>query len=218
MAFKLINALLHKSTFSNEKKNQIFNYFLPIVAIGTVADVVPLLQENRVIVKKGLEIINHYPDSVPQSLKNFLDYLNLKGNVDTFHIGFVIGPRINAGGRIESPYDSLKILLCENDEQIKHIERIEEINKERKRMQDQAFKLAEKELDPEKMFLSVAHPEFHEGIVGIVAGRICEKHYKPCGIFKIDEDKQQATASLRGPDYFSVIQMIEQASHLLQRF
>lgn len=90
MAFKLINALLAKSNFSKEKKNQIFHYFLPIVAIGTVADVVPLVDENRVIVKKGLERINHFPEQMPKSLQGFLNFLNLKKNVDTFHIGFVI--------------------------------------------------------------------------------------------------------------------------------
>ena len=96
VAFKLINALLSKSTFSKEKKNQIFNYFLPIVAIGTVADVVPLVQENRVIVKRGLELMNYHPDLLPKGLQGFLNFLNLKGKIDTFHIGFVIGPRINA--------------------------------------------------------------------------------------------------------------------------
>lgn len=96
VAFKLINALLTKSTFSKEEKNLIFHYFLPIVAIGTVADIVPLVDENRIIVKKGLELINHNPDAIPKSLKNFLDYLSIKGDIDTFHIGFVIGPRINA--------------------------------------------------------------------------------------------------------------------------
>jgi single-stranded-DNA-specific exonuclease len=90
VAFKLINALLSKCTLDNKKKNQIFNFFLPIVAIGTVADVVPLLDENRFIVKKGLELINHSPDSLPPSLKGFLSYLNIKSPVDTYHIGFVI--------------------------------------------------------------------------------------------------------------------------------
>lgn len=90
VAFKLINAILAKSSFTKEKKNQIFQYFLPIVAIGTVADVVPLIDENRIIVKKGLELINHFPDQLPKSLQGFLNFLNLKGNIDTFHIGFVI--------------------------------------------------------------------------------------------------------------------------------
>jgi single-stranded-DNA-specific exonuclease len=90
VAFKFINALLAKCTFDTRKKNQIFNFFLPIVAIGTVADVVPLLGENRYMVKKGLELINRFPENLPPSLKGFLSYLNIKNPIDTYHIGFVI--------------------------------------------------------------------------------------------------------------------------------
>ena len=218
VAFKLINALLSKSTFSKEKKNQIFNYFLPIVAIGTVADVVPLVQENRVIVKRGLELMNYHPDLLPKWLQGFLNFLNLKGKIDTFHIGFVIGPRINAGGRIESPYDSLRIFLSEWEHQLPYLERIESINTERRRMQDQAFRVAEKQVNPDQNFLFVCDESFHEGIVGIVSGRITEKYYKPSAVFKLDLEKKQAVASLRGPDYFNVIEMIIQASPYLKRF
>lgn len=218
VAFKLINALLSKSTFSKEKKNQIFNYFLPIVAIGTVADVVPLVQENRVIVKRGLELMNYHPDLLPKWLQGFLNFLNLKGKIDTFHIGFVIGPRINAGGRIESPYDSLRIFLSEWEHQLPYLERIESINTERRRMQDRAFRVAEKQVNPDQNFLFVCDESFHEGIVGIVSGRITEKYYKPSAVFKLDLEKKQAVASLRGPDYFNVIEMIIQASPYLKRF
>lgn len=218
VAFKLINALLAKSTFTNEKKNQIFNYFLPIVAIGTVADIVPLVWENRVIVKRGLEIINKNPELMPKSLRGFLVALNLKENVDTYHIGFVIGPRINAGGRIESPYDSLRILLCETADQMQYIEKIENINTERRRLQDKAFRIAEKRVDPDQTFLYVCDEEFHEGIVGIVSGRITEKYNKPSAVFKIDIEKGHAVASLRGPGYFSVIDMISTAAPYLLRF
>ena len=218
VAFKLINALLAKSTFTNEKKNQIFNYFLPIVAIGTVADIVPLVWENRVIVKRGLEIINKNPELMPKSLRGFLAALNLKENVDTYHIGFVIGPRINAGGRIESPYDSLRILLCETEDQAQYIEKIENINTERRRLQDKAFRIAEKRVDPDQTFLYVCDEEFHEGIIGIVSGRITEKYNKPSAVFKIDIEKGHAVASLRGPGYFSVIDMISTAAPYLLRF
>ncbi|MBR6908044.1 hypothetical protein IKN40_06230 [bacterium] len=71
---------------NKDAKNEIFNYFLPIVAIGTVADVVPLVDENRVIVKRGLELMNHHPDTLPKGLAGFLKFLNIKGNIDTFHI------------------------------------------------------------------------------------------------------------------------------------
>lgn len=191
---------------------------MPIVAIGTVADIVPLVDENRVIVKRGLEIINKQPELMPKSLAGFLAALNLKDTVDTYHIGFVIGPRINAGGRIESPHDSLRILLTEGNEQLQHIEKIENINTERRRLQDKAFRIAEKNLNPDAGFLYVSDEDFHEGIVGIVSGRITEKYNKPSAVFKIDQEKQHAVASLRGPSYFSVIDMIAQASPYLLRF
>jgi single-stranded-DNA-specific exonuclease len=197
VAFKLINALLSKCTLDNKKKNQIFNFFLPIVAIGTVADVVPLLDENRCIVKKGLELINHSPDSLPPSLKGFLSYLNIKSPVDTYHIGFVIGPRINAGGRMQSPYDSLNILLHEGEQQLAFLQKIDTINDDRRKTQDQGFKVAEKMVNLEKKLLVARSEEFHEGVIGIMAGRLTEKYHKPAMIFKIDAEKGMASASLR---------------------
>ena len=218
VAFKVVNALLSKSTFCKDKKNEIFNYFLPIIAIGTVADIVPLVHENRVIVKRWLEIMNCHPDLLPKGLAGFLKFLNIKGNIDTFHIWFVIWPRINAWWRLESPYDSLKILLCESEDQEKYIQKIEDINTERRRMQDQAFRIAEKQLDLDKSFLAVCDEDFHEWIIWIVAWRITEKYNKPSAVFKIDKEKQQAVASLRWPDYFNVIDMITKASPYLKRF
>ena len=218
VAFKLINAIMSKSTLSREKKWEIFNYFLPIVAIGTVADIVPLVHENRIIVKRWLEIINYHVEKAPKSLQWFLKFLDIKWCIDTFHIWFVIWPRINAAWRIDSPYDSLNVLLCENDDQLQYIEKIEEINNERRRMQDQAFKIAEKQLKLEQNFLAVCDEEFHEWIVWIVAWRITEKYYKPSAVFKIDKEKNQAVASLRGPEYFNVIDMIGKASPYLKRF
>ena len=189
VAFKLICAIVEKSTFIQEKKNHVFNYFLPVVAIGTVADVVPLVHENRVIVKRGLELINKGHKHLPSSLKGFLAYLNLKDNVDTFHIGFIIGPRINAGGRIESPYDSLRTLLHSGEKQLQYLDRIEEINTERKKMQDESFKKAETLINLDEKILIVQDESFHEGIVGIVAGRLTEKYTKPSMIIKINAEK-----------------------------
>ena len=85
-------------------------------------------------------------------------------------------------------------------------------------MQDQAFRVAEKQVNPDQNFLFVCDESFHEGIVGIVSGRITEKYYKPSAVFKLDLEKKQAVASLRGPDYLNVIEMIIQASPYLKRF
>ena len=218
VAFKLICALLDRSTFDTIKKNQIFNYFLPVVAIGTVADVVPLVHENRIIVKRWLEILNNQKSKIPSSLRWFLSFLNIKQPIDTYHIGYVIWPRINAGWRMTSPYDSLYSLLYSGEKQIPYLENLEQINTERRSIQEQMFKLAEQNIDLDKKFLVVHSEEFHEGIVGIVSGRLTEKYNKPSMVMKIDQEKHSAVASLRWPDYFDIIEMIKSAGHLLQRF
>lgn len=217
VTFKLICALLSKSSFDQKERNHIFNYFLPIVAIGTVADVVPLVSENRVIVKKWLELMNSRKH-LPASLKWFLEYLKIKWTIDTYHIWFIIWPRINAGGRVKSPYDSLYSLLYSGAKQLEYLDNLELINTERRQIQERMFKEAETMIDLEQKILIAFHEEFHEGIVGIVSGRLTEKYNKPSMIMKINQEKQVAIASLRWPEYFSVIDMLKKNSTLLERF
>jgi len=88
-------AMLMKSRFSKEEKNLIFQYFLPVVAIGSIADVVPLLEENRTIVKKGLDLLNHH--ILLKSLSGFISFLQFKKNISSIDVAFTIAPRINAG-------------------------------------------------------------------------------------------------------------------------
>lgn len=217
VTFKLICALLTKSKFDTKQRNEIFNYFLPVVAIGTVADVVPLVGENRIIVKKGLELMNNRKH-LPESLKWFLEYLNIKGNIDTYHIWYIIWPRINAGGRIKSPYDSLYALLYSGDKQLEYLENLETINTERRQIQESMFKEAEAMLELDKKMLIAYHENFHEGIVWIVSWRITEKYNKPSMIMKVDQEKKVAVASLRWPEYFSIIDLLKEHWDLLERF
>ena len=219
VAFKLICALLERVDifkWDEIKKNEIFNYFLPVVAIGTVADVVKLVWENRWIVKKWLDLINNHRNKIPESLRWFLEYLNIK-EVDTFHIGFVIWPRINAWWRIDSPYSSLDMLLYTWEKQIAAIDKIDEINTNRKKLQESALKFAEENVDITQKIIIAESEDFHEGIVGIVSGRLTERYNRPSVVFKIDKEKGTAVASLRGPEYFDIIEMIQTNSELLER-
>lgn len=218
VAFKVINALMEAAEFSAEKKKECFEYFLPIVTIGTVADCVPLVKENRVMVKKGLALINQKRHAIPASLQGFLDHVNIKGNMDTFHIGFVIWPRINAGGRLWSPYDSLRTLLFSGEKQKEYLTQIDAINTERKKLQDKALKHALTAIDVEQKILIATDHSYHEGIVGIVSGRITEKYTKPSMVLHMCEERGIAVGSLRCPQYFSVIEMLKTADHLLERY
>jgi len=96
-----------------------------------------------------------------------------------------------------SPYDSLYSLLYSGEKQIPYLENLEQINTERRSIQEQMFKLAEQNIDLDKKFLVVHSEEFHEGIVGIVSGRLTEKYNKPSMVMKIDQEKHSAVASLR---------------------
>ncbi len=217
VTFKLICAILSKSKIDSKKRNQIFNYFLPIVAIWTISDVVPLVWENRALVKRWLELINSHHEHVPSCIKWFLKHLNLD-NIDTFHIWFLIWPRINAWWRIKSPYDSLNSFLYSWETQIPYLQKLDEINNQRKKIQEDMFKLAESNIDTNKKFIFCAHESFHEWVIWIVSGRITEKYNKPSLVMKIDKDKDLGTASLRWPDYFNVIEMIKSAWDILDRF
>lgn len=155
---------------------------------------------------------------LPASLKGFLEFLNIKWTIDTYHIWFIIWPRINAGGRIKSPYDSLYSLLYSGEKQLAYLDNLELINTERRKIQENMFKEAEAMVDLSQKILIAFHEEFHEGIVGIVSWRLTEKYNKPSMIMKIDQEKKVAVASLRWPEYFSVIDMLKTCWDILERF
>ncbi|UFX83157.1 single-stranded-DNA-specific exonuclease RecJ [Candidatus Absconditicoccus praedator] len=217
VAFKIVSVLMSKYFKKNSTKQKIIQYLMPIVAIGTVSDCVPLLEENRLFVKMGLNYINN-GYQIPSSLTNFLKYLNINQQVNTFHIGFMLGPRLNAGGRMQSPYDSLNCLLFSGDKQLQHLDSLEKLNNERRQTQENVLKKAEQIIEKDKKILFAASEELHEGIVGIVAGRITEKYNKPSAIFNIKQDEGVAVASLRGPEYFSVIDMLNYVGEYLERY
>jgi single-stranded-DNA-specific exonuclease len=218
VAFKLICAMMETSSWDKEKKNMTFMYLLPIVAIATVADCVPLVKENRVLVKKWLEQINKNRNGIPKSLKGLLDYLKITKPIDSFHIWFMIGPRINAGWRVGSPHDSLNILLKTGEEQLAHLDKLEGMNTERRKLQESAYKLAEQQVDHDENILIAVHDEFHEWIIWIVAGRLAEKYNKPTVVMSINREENKIVASLRGPDYFHVMHMLDEVGELLTRY
>lgn len=218
VTFKLICALMEKTGRDRLHKQTIFNYFLPIVAIATVADCVPLVNENRVIVQRGFHLINTKRQHIPAGLQWLLKHLNITKPIDSFHVGFMIGPRINAWWRVWTPFDSLRMLLYEGERQLEHLAKLESLNTERKELQDNAYKIAEAQIDPQKNMIVAMGADFHEWIIGIVAGRLCEKHNKPTAVFALNEEENKAVASLRGPKYFHIVEMLKTMDHLLLRY
>jgi len=218
VALKVCCAFADALWIDQTTKRTLLEEFLPFASMATIADCMPLVDENRLIVKKGLETMNTKRESLSIGLRTMLDHLKIK-KVDTFHIWFQIGPRLNATWRVWDAIDGLKTFLFSDKEKIiKQCEYMESLNVERKKIQDTMTKRAKELIDPEQMLLFAADEIFHEWIVWIVAGRVAEKHYKPAIIMRIDEEKWLATGSLRWPDYFNIIEMLNHAEHLLERY
>ncbi|NPA17324.1 MAG: single-stranded-DNA-specific exonuclease RecJ, partial [Aquificae bacterium] len=167
--------------------------YLDIVAIGTVADVVPLSLINRIFVKKGTEEINRRKRP---GIKALLDSLSVE-QVSSFEIGFNIAPRLNAAGRIDDAKKAVKLLITKDEATGKILSNeLEFLNKKRQKLTEHAFKETQQKLKKEKELNSivVADENWHPGIVGIVAGRLVEKYKVPAVVLSIKNGKAIGSA------------------------
>ncbi|MCD6109536.1 single-stranded-DNA-specific exonuclease RecJ [bacterium] len=211
VAFKLSQALLGDDPFVWS--------LLDLASLGTVADCVPINGENRLIVKKGLEIL---PRTKWEGLK-FLQELagvNFDKPLNTHTIGFQIAPRINAAGRIDSPYYALQLLINgkQTDKARKLANQLENLNKKRQTMLRSAL------VEAENSFLQhINNPiiieynqKWHVGIIGLVAGRLSEKYSRPAIILQEFDD--YLVASARSPEFFNIIEALTEHSDLLDHY
>lgn len=117
-----------------------------------------------------------------------------------------------------TPYDSLYVLLHTGDKQLHFLEHLDTLNTERKKIQESAYKHAIATMNHDQRIIFSASDDFHEWVIGIVAGKLTEKFHKPSIVLSIDHEKWHAVASLRWPEYFSVIDMLYDAAPLLERY
>lgn len=217
-AFFLISALFER----NNLKDELYKYF-DIVAIGTVADIVPLLKENRIFVKEGLEHLRRSKWLGINMLikKIFEDYETRKFN--TYDIGFIIAPIFNAAGRLEDAKRAVELFI-ERDHRICSTITSELLSKnsERKEIQEDIFQKAVEKIENEKLYenavLIVGEEGFHHGVIGIVASKILDRYYKPTIIMEIKKDEGVATASCRSIEGFNIIEAINNFSDLLLKY
>jgi single-stranded-DNA-specific exonuclease len=187
---------------SNNIKEPDLNKFLGIVALGTVADVVPLIGLNRVYVKKGLAMMGNNPGI--QALTKYTEYK--EKNYTSYSCGFIFGPCINAAGRIDDTQLGTRLLSSDNLEEVDEIAKyLVEINKERqdlqKRMIEEAFEQAQEQKDDD--FIVVFNQSWHPGIVGLVASRI--KDFFDRSAIVIGEDGKGSARAVDGFDVGSAI-------------
>lgn len=217
-AFFLISALFEKNNLKDE-----FYKYLDIVAIGTVADIVPLLKENRIFVKEGLEYLRRSKWLGINMLikKIFEDYKTRKFN--TYDIGFIIAPIFNAAGRLEDAKRAVELFI-EKDHRVCStiISELLSKNSERKEIQEDIFQKAVEKIENEKLYenavLIVGEEGFHHGVIGIVASKILDRYYKPTIIMEIKKDEGVATASCRSIEGFNIIEALNNFSDLLLKY
>ena len=191
-------------------------YGLDLVALATVTDVMPLLDVNRVFVKEGLEEIN-------KGLRLGLKMLALRAGIEpsevqSYHLGYVLGPRINASGRIASPMEAVRLLVSNDENQCKEIANLlESTNFERQKMTTEIFQQA-KELvkESEDYLLFVIGEDWHEGIIGLVAGKLQQLYYRPVVVATKSEGAIKGSArSIKG---FNITNAFDKFKKQLERY
>ncbi|MBI5123289.1 DHH family phosphoesterase [Candidatus Roizmanbacteria bacterium] len=202
---------------NGELKNIDEDVHLELATLGTVADLVPLTGANRAIVKEGLKIL-----SKTKRLGLLELYKNAgieKDIFEPYEIGFVIGPRLNASGRIESAMDSLRLLCTTNRERAAELAaKLELINKERQQLLKEAKEDAIAKVKSSKLklksLLFIADENYAQGIIGLVAGKLVEEFYRPAIVVSIGE--KHSKASVRSVSGFNIIEFLRlHAEHFI---
>ena len=213
VGFKLIQAL-SKPLKINEKE---IHSYLDLVVVSIAADIVPIVGENRIMAHFGLKILNENPRL---GLKMLIPKESI-GNVNISKIVFAIAPKINAAGRIKQATDAVRLLISENQMTArKYMSEINDLNKERKEIDLSITNEALSQLEKEKEFsytTVVYNPNWHKGVIGIVASRLTEVYYRPTVVFTRG-DNGMVVASVRSVKGFDVYEALLECSDLLERF
>ncbi len=217
VAFNLVMALrgqLRKKGFFNGKDEPNLKKYLDLVALGTLADIVPLLDENRVCVKIGLFNDTHSTVGL-ESLKKVS---GIDGIITSKHVGFVLAPRINAAGRLNDASIVVDMFMKDTFEEAEIIaKKLDEINIQRRKLQLEIIKEVEGLVkDTNDPIIIAANKGWHKGVIGIVANAIAYKHKKPTIIITKGEDISVGSGRSVGDiDLFSVVR---EASRFLEKF
>ncbi len=212
LAYKLVEALALSGAYPSLDAYD----FLDLVAIGTVADLVPLTGENRSLVRSGLELIRQ---PIRQGLMALIGVAGITPlNITTGDISFALAPRLNASGRLESALKSLQLLTSADPMETGQLAQWLEIqNRERQKIMRDIQAKAENQIivdDNVPLLLFAADPEYNPGVVGLAASRLTEQYYRPSVIASIGETYTRA--SCRSIPEFHITQALDQCKDLLE--
>jgi len=210
VAYKLCQAITNDTLFEE----------LDLVSLGTIADVVPLTGENRVIVKEGLSRLSK---TRRLGLKALIENSGIKDKkmTSTF-VSYILGPRINASGRMDTAEVSLNLLMSETqDEAIKFAKLIEAYNRQRQKIESKILEEAEAVIDREINFkehkvIVIAKEDWHQGVLGIVASKLADKFYRPAIVISLTEDLCKGSG--RSIKNFHLFQALLECKEFLETF
>ncbi len=213
VAYKLVEALFNAVGQSGQEEE-----FLDLVALGTVADLVPLRDENRYLVNRGLEVLNRTNRT---GLKAMIAQCALEmGGIDTENIAFGLAPRLNAAGRLDHASVSYDILVTDSDDEAQSLASLLDTrNAERQSLTREYTVLAEDKLGsigPDTSILIVDDKEFHAGVNGVVAGKLADKYYRPAVVIEVGEEKSNGSA--RSIPGFNLIAALNECSELFSNY
>jgi single-stranded-DNA-specific exonuclease len=215
VAFKFVQVLYNKMNLPEE---EVYN-FMEYAAIGTVCDVVDLVEENRIIAKTGLNMLN---STLNVGIKALIKETSLEGKkLNSYHIGFVIGPCINATGRLESAVLALRLLLCNDEKEAEELaKRLHDLNTERQDMTidsvNRIIEIIESSDMRKDKVLVVYKPDVHESIAGIVAGRLKEKYNVPAIV--LTQGEKMPKGSGRSIEEYNMFEELIKCKDLIEKF
>ena len=215
VAMKVMEALYQKL----QPETDIVDRMLQYAAIATIGDVMDLVEENRIIVKEGLERLHHTQNV---GLQELICVNNLEAEqISPYHIGFVIGPCLNASGRLDTALRALKLLCCDDRVEAACLAGdLKQLNESRKEMTAQGVEEAIKQVETTSLqndtVLVVYLPECHESLAGIIAGRIRERYHKPS--FVLTKGEEGVKGSGRSTESYSMYEKLCECREYLTKF
>lgn len=218
IGFKLVQGYAQKHNFPFTKLEQ----YLDLVAVSTAADIVPIVDENRILVYHGLALLNSNPRPGIKAILNMVEFKSDERELTVNDVVFIIGPRINAAGRIQDARQAVDLLIAANAIDAKSEgEIINEKNTERRALDlsitEHALQIVQEDARfSQRKSTVLFHPEWHKGVIGIVASRLTERYYRPTII--LTESNGMATGSARSVKDFDIYNAIESCSDLLEQF
>ncbi len=230
VAFKLASALILESKLGAEDKEILIERTLDLTAIGTVSDMVPLIGENRLIVQRGLKVLDK---TKRLGLLELLRVSGGEGKIDSFRLGFHLGPRLNAASRMKHANSALNLLISKDPSEARLLaEDLNDKNMERQEMTDNVLAAAESQLDvnniPKIIIVKdLSNNSWNEGVIGLVAGRLSEKYYRPVliivktGETAVASDGQKYSlykGSARSIEGFSLVEALEDSKDFLYKY